>query len=268
METSDYKRITSTKNPQIQWIRELVTKRSSRDTNGKFIVEGIRLSEEVLGSGLKPDLILYSNRLSERGISQIRDTASDGVKIFEVSPEVLSSVSDTETSQGIMMVVSQKIKPLPDKADLVLIIDRVRDPGNLGTILRSAAATGVQAVLLSPGSVDVFSPKVVRAGMGAHFQICIQKMDWESMVVFCKNTISPPLDIFLADSGEGIPLWEIDLKKPLALIIGGEADGASETARSLTNGYLTIPMPGKFESLNAAVATSVILFETLRQRRK
>ena len=119
--------------------------------------------------------------------------------------------------------------PLTNSLDFVLIPDQIRDPGNLGTLLRSAAATGVQAVLLPPETTDAFAPKVVRSGMGAHFRLPIHSMTWEEI-----KEKTNGLQIYLADM-DGQSCWETDLRKSLALIVGGEAEGASEEARETGN---------------------------------
>ena len=172
----------------------------------------------------------------------------------------MQSLSDTETSQGILAVLDDHELSLVAPLDFILIPDSVRDPGNLGSLLRSADAAGVQAVLLPPETVDPFSPKVVRAGMGAHFRLPIYSMSWSKIRDYTEG-----LKVYLADM-YGASCWQVDFKSPLALIIGGEATGASESARSLADWLVGIPMLGKAESLNAAVAGSVLMFEVLRQR--
>ena len=174
----------------------------------------------------------------------------------------VKSSSDTGTPQGILAVLERIDLPVPDLPTFVLIPDQIRDPGNLGTLLRSAAAAGVDAVLLPPETTDAFAPKVVRAGMGAHFRLPIQSMTWDEIEQVGKLA---GLEVFLADMN-GKFCWEADLRQPLALIVGGEADGASEPARRLAMVSLRIPMPGKTESLNAGVAGSVLMFEVVRQR--
>jgi TrmH family RNA methyltransferase len=154
---------------------------------------------------------------------------------------------------------------LPPELDFILAVDAIRDPGNLGTLLRSAAAAGVQAVLLGPGTVDVFSPKVLRAGMGAQFRLPIREMDWEQIRLMGKDP-KKPLRIFLAETENGTPLWQANFRQPAVIIVGGEAEGAGESARRLADEWVAIPMPGKSESLNAAVAASILLFEVVRQR--
>ena len=155
-----------------------------------------------------------------------------------------------------------------------MIPDQIRDPGNLGTLLRSAAATGVQAVLLPPETTDAFAPKVLRAGMGAHFRVPIRETGWEEIEQVCKSANganeqggkSANLQMYLADMN-GKPCWETDLRQALALIVGGEAEGASDEARKLAHERISIPMAGNVESLNAGVAGSVLMFEVIRQRK-
>jgi TrmH family RNA methyltransferase len=180
---------------------------------------------------------------------------------------LMDSISDTQTSQGMLAVFPIVSQPAPEELHLALILDNIRDPGNLGTILRSAAATGVQMVLMTPGTADAYSPKVLRAGMGSHFQLALQYLDWPQIWSLLKGERKPPVSILLAASRGGERIWDADLKIPLALIIGSEAGGASEVAAKMADGIITIPMPGERESLNAAMAASIILFEIVRQRR-
>jgi TrmH family RNA methyltransferase len=174
----------------------------------------------------------------------------------------MQSLSETETPQGILAVLALTNSPIPNSPNFLLIPDQIRDPGNLGTLLRTAAAAGVQAVLIPPETTDAFAPKVVRSGMGAHFRLPIHALTWEEIEQISK---SANLQIFLADM-DGISCWETDLRQPLALIVGSEAEGASEQASKLANQQIGIPMMGKMESLNAGVAGSVLMFEVVRQK--
>jgi TrmH family RNA methyltransferase len=195
------------------------------------------------------------------------------VDVEEISASLMKSLSETESPQGIVAVLELIQLPtlapytsvgVTNSPNFVLIPDQIRNPGNLGTLLRTAAAAGVQAVLLPPETTDAFAPKVVRSGMGAHFRLPIYLMSWEEIQRFCE---SENLRIYLADM-EGQSCWETDLHQPVALIIGSEADGASESARKLANQKISIPMNGNVESLNAGVAGSVLMFEVVRQRSK
>jgi TrmH family RNA methyltransferase len=253
--------ITSTSNPKIKWIRNLQASGRARRQERLFIVEGVRLAEEALASSWPIRLILYTSELDERGQALLRGFAERGAPLEQVAPHVLAAASDTETPQGILVALEQCSLPSPISLDLVLIPDQIRDPGNLGTMLRTAAAAGASAVFLPPETVDPFSPKVVRSGMGAHFRIPIHSLDWDEIQIRLEN-----LRIYLAVAGDGMAYTQADLRPPLAIIIGGEAHGASPRAQSLAQDRLQIPMPGGVESLNAAVSAGILLFEALRQR--
>jgi len=257
--------ITSSHNPKIQAVRALMARRKERAEQSAFVVEGVRLAEEAFQAGWNPQLLLVSEQLSERGRSLMRAFSARGIDVEEISPSVLSSLADIEAPQGLLAVFHTHQLPLPEELDFVLVVDAVRDPGNLGTILRSASAAGVQAVLLSPGTVDAFAPKVLRAGMGAQFHLPIEMMSWDEIQRLSRRP-ARPLRLLLAEAGQGVSLWQTDLCQPLALVVGGEAEGASRDARKMADGFITVPMPGQSESLNAAVAASIILFDVVRQR--
>ncbi len=228
-----------------------------------FVAEGVRLIEEAETRDWRFETVLYDDSLSERGKSLVSSLKSKSVDVEEISTDLMKSISETETPQGILAILQFSNLLISTPLDFVLIPDQIRDPGNLGTLLRSAAATGVQAVLLPPETTDAFAPKVLRAGMGAHFRVPIREMGWDELHDVCKLA---GLQVLVADM-EGKSCWEMDLKQPLALIIGGEADGASEQARKLATQKISIPMAGNVESLNAGVAGSVLMFEVVRQRK-
>ncbi|MCL4562963.1 MAG: RNA methyltransferase, partial [Chloroflexi bacterium] len=165
--------ISSRQNPKVLLVRALLSKPRQRREAQAFVVEGVRLVEEAVNAGWEPRLVLYSEGLSERGRVLLSRLTETGAEVEQVTPEIMRSISDTEAPQGILTVINQRVLPIPPRLDFVLIVDEVRDPGNLGTLLRSAAAAGVQAVFIPPGTVDPFSSKVIRAAMGAHFHLPI-----------------------------------------------------------------------------------------------
>lgn len=259
--------INSAQNPRIQHVRALLTRRNAREEAGEFVIEGVRLVEEAEDSGFLPNLILFTQGISPRGKDiQIR-LESRGCSVEEIPDELMSSLSDTKNSQGILAVVPFPNIPTVDPLTFIVVADSIRDPGNIGTLLRSAAAVGVEMFILTPGTTDPFAPKVVRSAMGAHFRLPIREYDWSGVRSEIVKNATHPIKVFLADM-VGESLWEADFTKPLALIIGGEAEGASSEGRGLANTTVSIPMPGGAESLNAAVAGSILLFEILRQRQK
>ena len=254
--------ITSAQNSKIKLVRGLLGRPKERREANAFVVEGVRLVEEAVNSKWTIQFVLYDETLSERGKSLVEGLKSRGVDVEEVSNSLMKSLSGTETPQGILAVLEFKQLPMPDLPNFILIPDQIRDPGNLGTLLRSAVATGVQAVFLPPETTDAFAPKVVRSGMGAHFRLPIHSATWEEIEQVGKSS---NMQIYLADMN-GKSCWETDLRQPLALIVGGEAEGASREARKLANQKISIPMKGETESLNAGVAGSVLMFEVVRQR--
>jgi RNA methyltransferase, TrmH family len=255
--------ITSIHNPKIQWVRKLQSRSRQRRLEQAFVIEGVRLVEEALHAGWPASLVLFESSLDERGQKVVQDFAARGASVEEVSPEVLQAASDTETSQGLLAVLPVRTLPLPERMDFIFIPDGVKDPGNLGSMLRTAASAGIDAVLLPEGVVDVYAPKVLRAGMGAHFRIPVHNLPWlEIRDILERNK----LRVYLADAGVGVPYTRADFLPPLALVIGGEAEGASPFAAELATERVHIPMPGGMESLNAAIAAALLLFEVVRQR--
>ncbi|MCA9915914.1 MAG: RNA methyltransferase, partial [Anaerolineae bacterium] len=168
---------------------------------------------------------------------------------------------DTQNPQGIAAVFSIPYPDLPKNPQRVLILDAIREPGNMGTILRTAGAAGAEIVLLAPGCVDPYNPKAVRSGMGAHFRVPIVEVKWYEVQAYCEK-----LNIYLA-AGEGQTRhFDVDWTQPWALVIGNEAHGIADEARNLQATSISIPMSNATESLNASMAAAVILFEAQRQR--
>lgn len=254
--------ITSTQNSKIKLIRTLQGRAKDRRDAGAFLAEGVRLVEDALLANWSFRFVFYDETLSERGVLQVENLRSRGIEVEEITSPLMKSLSDTETPQGIIAVLNDFHIPLPDPCNFILVPDQIRDPGNLGALLRSAAAAGVQAVLIPPETTDAFAPKVLRSGMGAHFRVPIHVLTWDDITRILRLA---DLKVFLADM-DGQSCWETDLRPPLALIIGSEAEGASEFARKLTDYKIKIPMNGNIESLNAGVAGSVLMFEVIRQR--
>jgi TrmH family RNA methyltransferase len=254
-------RITSTQNERVKYVRSLARRRV-RQREGRFVVEGTRLVGEVVRAGVKPALVLYTEAWAATPASQRLlpglAAAEDGV--WEVTEAVLTACADTEAPQGVLAVVPfVHLEPRPG---LVLILDQVRDPGNLGTVLRSAEAAGVGQVILAPGTVDLYNPKVVRGAMGAHFRLPAASLEWPEIGERVAGRA-----VWLADAAGETAYDRVDWTAPSALIVGGEAAGAGEDAVALATGRVCIPMAGGAESLNAAMAATVLLFEAARQWR-
>lgn len=252
--------ITSNQNSRLKLIRALQCHAKERRDAGAFLAEGIRLVEEAHAANWPFRFVLYDEVLQERGSLLIDNLKARGVECVTVSSSVMRSLSETESPQGVLAVLNRSRIPTPERLNFVLIPDQIRDPGNLGTLLRTAVGAGVQVVFLPPETTDAFAPKVVRSGMGAHFRLPIHSLTWDEIKRQTRH-----LQVYLADMN-GHSCWEMNLQAPLALVVGGEADGASEHASKLADGRIGIPMPGQIESLNAGVAGSVLMLEVVRQR--
>lgn len=227
-------------------------------------MEGLRLVEEALKAEVVPALTFFSPDLSDsqRGYELLATIEDLSGECFVVTDAVMRALSDTVSPQGILAVVPFLELSPPENPWLVLVVDRVRDPGNLGTILRSAEAAGVGQVILTPATVDVYSPKVVRGAMGAHFYLPVATgVSWSEIAEASENR-----QILLAKARGERLYYKVDWMKPSVLIVGSEAEGASRGAERLATEQIVIPVQGKAESLNVAVAASVILFEAARQR--
>jgi TrmH family RNA methyltransferase len=178
-----------------------------------------------------------------------------------VSEAVLAHCSDVETPQGVLAVLPIETTLSPQLPAIALVLDRLADPGNLGTILRTALSAQVDVVYLTPGNVDVYNPKVVRAGMGAHFRLMIQEAPIEQIIAYLED-----LELWTAEARSGEVYHSIDWRKPVALAIGSEAHGIDPALRARASGQVHIPIADHSESLNAATAAAIILFEIQRQR--
>ncbi len=254
--------ISSLENPKLQELRSLY-RRNVRYRERLFLVEGVRLVEEALKAGCPVHLALYvPERLEEtaRGQALLAQLAGQSTA-FPATSRVLDRFTDTVTSQGVVAAVPfPELPPRPE--GLVLVLDSVRDPGNCGTILRTAEAAGVRLTYIARGTVDPFNPKVVRAGMGAHFRLPLRIAGWEQI-----SSALASSRVLLAEVHGEAPYDQVDWRSVDALIVGGEAEGAGSRAQALATRTVSIPMAGDAESLNVAVATGILLFESLRQRR-
>src|SRR5438105_8380093 len=272
--------ISSPHNPRISKLRELHTTRG-RKKSGLFLMEGPHLLEALLDADILPREVYYEPELLQRTakgralLTRLLHTPGlSGEQLVEVSERVIEALGDVQVSQGVVSVlpldafqvdVVQARRPLGPRP-ILLILDSIADPGNMGTILRTALAADVHEVLLTANCVDCYSPKVVRAAAGAHIALPIEvNLPWpaiaQKVAAHCANVPR----VLLAEAGSPHIYYEQDLKSPFALIIGNEAQGPSQEARALATLTITIPLANGVESLNAAMAAGIILYEAVRQ---
>jgi RNA methyltransferase, TrmH family len=255
--------ITSTANPHVKQLRSLATDSKERRRERRFVIEGVRLLATALEAGVRPEPLLYAPDQLARSVAgrALLERLRALELGLEASERTVAAASDTVSPQGVVGALGWP-EIAARKPGLVLLIDAVQDPGNLGTLLRSAEAVGVAEAVCLPGSADPYAPKVVRAAMGAHFFLPLRSASWDE--------IEPALlgvdQIYAATAEASMPYYAADWRQPSALIVGNEASGVGEEGLARAGRQIAIPMLGRAESLNAGVAASIILFEALRQR--
>ncbi len=255
--------IESSKNRLIKEIKSLSEKKY-RDRENLFIADGLRFVSE-LPHDMKPEKMFFSESFAEKyDISKYRRLTD----CYVISDRLFETLSETKTPQGIIAVCKKakyNINDVVKKNGFYIIAEKLNDPGNLGTVIRTAHAAGADAVMLSKGSVDLYNPKVLRATMGSVFKIpVIQNVDlYEAALLLKGNGIS----IYAAHLKGKRYYYDLNLKKGCAFVLGNEAKGLSDEASEMCDCLVKIPMPGGAESLNASVAAAVLMYETVRQRK-
>ncbi|MFN2488441.1 MAG: TrmH family RNA methyltransferase [Actinomycetota bacterium] len=242
-------------------------KRAGRDRARACLVDSPMVAAEALraGAGMRR---LFVAQDDARWGELAAAAAARGVPVAIVPVRVIAALSDTTTPQGVVAVVEDPSRPLSlatAGASLVVVLADVRDPGNAGTLLRSASAAGADAVVFARGAVDPFHPKTLRAAAGATWHVPVVR-DVEPRACLADLRLQG-LSIIGSDAGAPSPLDEADLTGPIALVLGNEAHGLPAAGPEMFDEVLSIPMPGHAESLNVASAGSIILFEAVRQRR-
>ena len=251
--------ITSLQNERVKLAKGLLLRPRLRRKERKIALEGTRLVRDAVERGHKPLFVLYE--MDKADAALVAQLEQHNIQTLPVSEAVMQHISETQQPQGIVAVFPMPLPPLPRHPRRVLILDSVGDPGNLGTALRTAAAAGVEVVLLAPGCVDPYNAKVLRSGMGAHFRVPVIEAGWTEIGAYCER-----LTVYLA-AGDGDMRYDLaDWSAPWAIIIGSEAHGTGPQAAALAQHRVYIPMAANTESLNAAAAAAVLLFETARSR--
>ena len=228
-----------------------------------FVVEGVRASEELVKSPLELVGALVSPQLSTtpRGASLRTALASRGTEIADVTEPEFESAAETETPQGILVIAVTPKRSLDAVAaadpSLVLVLDAVQDPGNVGTLIRTAAGLGATATVALPGTVDLWNAKVVRSAMGAHFLHSAFHCTWDELRLFLDETRMP---LWGADAG-GVPVERTSAPRRLALAVGNEGAGLSAHVRGACAQLVSLPLDPGVESLNVAVAAGILLYE-------
>ncbi|KAB2951569.1 RNA methyltransferase [Heliorestis acidaminivorans] len=270
--------ITSDQNKRVKEARTL-SRKKGRGIAGRYLIEGRRLVEEAVASKIKIDYFLFTDRMTQQAegqklISALQAQGSEGLLVQD---KTLQSISETEHSQGIVAIAPlPEVLPLEKLSSIkelqkgdypfFLILNGLQDPGNVGTILRSAEATAVDAVILTTGTADPFNPKVIRASMGSLFRMpLVQASDEEALWHKLKEN---NCTIIVADLGAEKAYYDLpwDKKQGLALVIGSEGQGPSPFFQEKADHIATIPLSAPVESLNASIAAAILLFEVVKGR--
>ena len=259
----------SFRHAKVQRLRRLLGRRSARDAEGVFVAEGPTLLGEALSSGAQVEAVFVAPREPGAPDAAVVRAAWDaGVRVYDLAPGVLERVSATVTPQPVLAIVGRRsfsVEDLHGEAPVIVCVD-VRDPGNLGTVLRSAEAAGAAGVVCCDGTVDVYNPKCVRASAGALFHV----------PVVAGGTPMTVLQLLAAAGrrrlgtavGRGEDYASADLAGPVALVLGNEAHGLPAELEASLDGFVHVPLSGRAESLNVGIACAVLCFEAARQRRR
>ncbi len=255
--------ITSKRNERIRAAKRLQQKKA-RDQQGLFYLEGVRIVEEALNTPLV-ETVFFAERLlgTARGQALIAFARQQGVPTFQCTDDVLSELTDTVQSQGVVAVVKKPSWPRIFSG-VMLVADAVQDPGNMGTLLRTAVGAGCTGLYVVEGSVDLYNPKVLRSSMGAIFHLPHWLATRKEMIELVQAN---NLALVIADLADSESFWAVRYPQDMAVVIGNEARGVHPEFRKHATVRVKIPLEGAVESLNAPVAAGVLLYEILRQHR-
>lgn len=257
----------SARNPRVQRLTRLVRQREERATQRAFVVEGPTLLAYAMSAGVElREVYVDEAALLRTAVADIVAAIPGSIDPWLLPAGLLDRIGDTATSQGVLAVVEQPefAWPTPADAPFVLVLDEVADPGNAGTLIRAAAASGAGAVV-ALGGVDPTNPKVVRASAGAVLTLPVHATD--PGVSGVERLTEAGYRVVATSVRTGDPYDIANLGEPLAVVVGNEARGVSPEVAAAADGLLTIPMAGPTESLNVAMAGTIVCFEVLRRRR-
>ena len=255
----------SRQHQKVKRLRRLVGRRSARQAEGVFVLEGAKVVGEALAAGARVEALYVAPGTDDPIVARAHDA---GLRVFELADGVMEQVADTVTPQPVIAVaadVDVDLDVLRDAA-LVLVCVDVRDPGNAGTVLRSAEAAGVGGVVFCDGSVDLYNPKTVRASAGALFHVPV--VVGGDPVEVLERIAGWQFRRLGTVARGGVDHTAVDLTAKTAIVLGNEAAGLPERVLDHLDGLLTIPMEGRSESLNVGMAAAVLCFEASRQRRE
>ena len=260
--------ISSLQNPKVKWVLLLQQKSSERRKQGLFVVEGVREIMHCLEAGLAIHTLFCCPSLYDHSNVQILlDHLNSEVERVEVTPQVYEKMAYRGTTEGVLAVVLTKALRLDDlhlnSSPLIVVLERVEKPGNLGAVLRSADAAAADAVIICDPLTDIYNPNLIRSSIGAVFTVPCVACSSEECVAFLKKR---GIQILTAQLQDSHLYYHTDMKKPTAIVMGTESTGLTDIWREAADAHIRIPMNGKLDSLNVSVSAAILLFEAVRQR--
>ncbi|HHW04116.1 MAG TPA: RNA methyltransferase [Thermoanaerobacterales bacterium] len=254
---------------QIKLIKALKESKNAREKNHCFVAEGLRSVEEIVKTDYTIEFTVVSEKFANKDCDRVRKLIEklQNFKLYMISEGIYDTISDTVTPQGIMAVVRMKDYDLMEYADnnfLFVALDRIKDPGNMGTIIRTADAAGVNAVIAGKGCVDAYNPKVIRSTMGSIFHLPVIQTD--DLIMTLKELKRRGGRIVTSHLKAKKYYYDVNLKVSTVLVMGKEDEGVSDEIIDISDEMVKIPMPGLAESLNVSIANGIILFEAVKQR--
>jgi len=258
--------ITSRQNKTIKEVISLKDKKYRRKLR-KFIIEGYRIIHEAVNSGSSLEKVFFSADTEQKYRNELAGRLSPEVQLFEIPHDLFMQIAETDSPQGVLAVVKipeVEFNTIYKKGFRGLVLDSVQDPGNAGTMIRSAHALGFDAVVATEGTVDLFNGKVLRSTMGSIFYIpVLENIKSEDIFAFCGENSIRVISSRLEDAR---PCYDVDLSGDFFIVIGNEGNGISECFHKKSSEFVKIPMPGGAESFNAGVAASILMYESNRQK--
>lgn len=253
-------KIESKENNIFKDIKKLKEKKYRQQT-GKYIIEGFRFVEEALKSNTEIEYIIIDEKALTKGEEFISENNAEEIKVIVMNSNLFSQLVFTSTPQGIIAIGKMKSVALT-QGEIFILVDRVQDPGNMGTIIRTAHASGAAGVIITKGTVDVYNDKTLRSTMGSIFYVPIIE---DNDLSFAKGLRAKGYKLLVSSLQGEKNFFEEDLSSKIIIAVGNEGNGIGEEVEEISDIKVKIPMPGNAESLNVAVATSIMVYEKIRQ---
>lgn len=261
--------VTSRQNGNVRKIKRLISDAGLRQKEGLFVIEGIRLCIDAALSGVKIQTMLYTEQAAPK-LGVLRESVA---QMIEISPLVSKDISETTTPQGVFCICKlldnhiglDTILNNPNLKTGCLALENIRDPANMGAIIRTAEAFGIDRLLISDGCCDIYNPKVLRGSMGGVFRLSIVSVG--DMTLAVKRLISSGIECFACVAGQDAELLQNALKPGCVCVIGNEGNGLKPETAAACSKCITIPMAGRAESLNAAMAAGIVMWEISKSLR-